>query len=32
MSEGLVVLDHDYRSATINPVARELLGEDEPGS
>jgi len=26
MSEGLVVLDRDYRSATINPVARELLG------
>ena len=26
MSEGLLVLDRDYRSATINPVARELLG------
>jgi len=26
MSEGLLVLDRDYRFATINPVARELLG------
>jgi len=28
MSEGLLVLDRDYRFATINPVARELLGVD----
>jgi len=26
MSEGLLILDRDYRSATINPAARELLG------
>jgi signal transduction histidine kinase len=26
MSEGLLVIDREYRFATINPVARELLG------
>jgi len=28
MSEGLLVIDREYRSATINPAARELLGVD----
>ncbi|MFW6161945.1 MAG: ATP-binding protein [Planctomycetota bacterium] len=28
MSEGLLVLDRDYRSGLLNPVARELLGVD----
>jgi len=29
MSEGLLILDRDYRFATINPAARQLLGVDD---
>ncbi|HUT32304.1 MAG TPA: PAS domain-containing sensor histidine kinase [Planctomycetota bacterium] len=29
MSEGLVILDRDYRFATLNPAARDMLGVED---
>lgn len=29
MSEGLLILDRDYRVATLNPAAREMLGVED---